>query len=82
MKKKKFVGGGLILINIIFKNLCLRLPMTLKQQLSNVLTGSGELNIHTFGNHDGGTRPTFLDMAEATVAKMADRDVRAICRSQ
>ena len=55
--------------------------MTLKQQLSNVLTW-GELNIHTFGNHDGGTRPTFLDMAEATVAKMADRDVRAICRSQ
>lgn len=34
----------------------------------------GELNIHTFGNHDDSTRPTFLDMAEATVAKMADRN--------
>lgn len=34
----------------------------------------GELNIHTFGNHDSRTRPTFLDMAEATVAKMADRN--------
>ncbi len=35
---------------------------------------AGELNIHTFGNHEGRTRPTFLDMAEATVAKMADRN--------
>ena len=34
----------------------------------------GELNIHVFGNHGNQEyKPTFLDMAEATVAKLADR---------
>lgn len=33
----------------------------------------GELNIHVYGNHDSTCKPTFLDMAEATVAKLADR---------
>ena len=38
----------------------------------------GELNIHVYGNHDSTCKPTFLDMAEATVAKLADRFVISI----
>ena len=32
----------------------------------------GELNIHTYGNHDSEFKPTFLDMAEATIAKLSE----------
>ena len=33
----------------------------------------GELNIHIYGNHDATNKPTFIDMAEATVAKLSER---------
>jgi len=36
----------------------------------------GELNIHTYGNHNAvyNNKPTFLDMAEASIAKLSERN--------